>query len=82
MNTTKLPFFNWSLKKVLETEPNDFKKAKLKIIYLIILMSLTKAILICALTYNYLNNFQFYRALISGIFYLITIKILLINKKL
>lgn len=80
MNTTKLPFFNWSLKKVLETEPNDFKKAKLKIIYLIILMSLTKAILICALTYNYLNNFQFYRALISGIFYLITIKILLINK--
>ncbi len=80
MNTTKLPFFNWSLKKVLDTEPDDFKRAKLKIIFLIILMSFTKAVLICALTFNYLENFQFYRAFTSGILYLILIKILLINK--
>ncbi len=80
MNKKKLPFFNWSLKKVLDTEPDDFKRAKLKIIYLIMLMSLTKAILVCSLTYNYSENFQFYRALASGIFYLIFIKILLISK--
>lgn len=80
MNTTQLSFFNWSLKKVLDTEPNDFKKAKLKIIYLIMLMSLTKAVLVCTLTYSYAEDFQFYRALTSGIFYLIFIKILLINK--
>lgn len=80
MTTTKLPFFNWSLKKVLDTEHSDFNKAKIKIIYLILLMSLTKAVLISALTYNYASNFQFYRALISGIVYLIGIKFLLIDK--
>lgn len=80
MNTSKLPFFNWSLKKVLDTEPSDFKKAKLKIIYLIMLMSLMKAILVCTLTYSYAEDFQFYRALVSGVFYIICLKILLINK--
>lgn len=80
MNTTKNPFFNWSLKKVLDTEPDDFKKAKIKIIYLILLMSLTKAVLVSGLTFTYSGNFQFYRALISALFYLVFIKILLISK--
>lgn len=80
MNKTKLPFFNWSLKKVLETEENDFNKAKIKIIYLIMLMSLTKALLISALTFDSLNSFQFYRALCSGVIYIVFIKFLLIDK--
>lgn len=80
MTTTRLPFFNWSLKKVLDTEQSDFNKAKIKIIYLILLMSLTKAVLITFLTIGYINSFQFYRALGTGIIYIIFLKILLIDK--
>lgn len=80
MTTTKLPFFNWSLKKVLDTEPSDFNKAKIKIIYLILLMSLTKAVLVSFLTYNYASSLQFYRAIGAFIVYIIFLKVLLIDK--
>lgn len=80
MTTTKLPFFNWSLKKVLDTEQSDFNKAKIKIIYLILLMSLTKAVLVSFLTYNYPSNLQFYRAIGAGVVYILFLKILLIDK--
>jgi signal transduction histidine kinase len=80
MTTTKLPFFNWSLKKVLDTEQSDFNKAKIKIIYLILLMSLTKAVLVSFLTYNYPSSLQFYRAIGAGVVYILFLKILLIDK--
>ncbi len=42
----KLPFFNFSIKKVLEREPDSFERAKVKIITTILVFTLAKALIV------------------------------------
>ncbi len=69
--------FNWSLKKALDTEPDNFIKARIRIIYAIIVFALLKAIIV--LTVGIINeqSLQAARALVALVLYIFMFKILL-----
>ena len=72
-----LPFFNWSLKKALDTEPDSFVKAKVRIVYTILLISLLKAAIVISLGMANEQRQQVARASVAFLFYLSVIKVLL-----
>ena len=41
-----LPFFNWSLRKALESEPDSIVRARIRIIFTVLLFSLLKAVVV------------------------------------
>jgi len=73
----QLPFFNFSLSKVLASEPDSFQRAKLQIIITIILFSIVKALIIIPFTLDHDQYKQFYRAVLIVLVFAVLIKILL-----
>jgi two-component system, sensor histidine kinase len=75
-----MAFFNWSLKKVLLTESDAFVKAKINIVFVILIFSLVK--LSCVIPVLLQNNQHLHlpRAITMLVLYLILLKLLLANK--
>ncbi len=73
----RLPFFNWSLQKALDTEPDSFAKARINIIYTILLFSLLKGVVIISVTSINGQWLQMARASIVLVIYAVLTKILL-----
>jgi len=73
----KLPFFNLSLKKVLALEPNSFKRAKIKIVVVILLFSLIKALVVIPVAIQFAQYHQLLRALLVSLLFLALIKAIL-----
>ncbi len=75
--TNNLSIFNWSLRKALDTEPDSFIKARIRIIYTIILFSLLKAIIVIGISFGNEQWLQAVRAVIAFVFYMAMLKVLL-----
>lgn len=72
-----LPFFNWSLTKALQTEESTFGKARVRIVFTILLFSLLKAALVVCFAALHGQWLQFTRAGVAFILYLTIAKLLL-----
>ncbi len=75
-----LPVFNWSLKKLLATEAGLFKRARISILYTVLLLALVKSLIVLIVAYWYGQNFQLVRSLIAIVFYGSLLKLILISK--
>lgn len=73
----KLPFFNFSVRKVMALEPDSFKKAKFKIALIILTFALTKAFIALFVSFQHEQYNQLLRALFVIVLFIILIKILL-----
>ncbi|MES2691498.1 MAG: ATP-binding protein [Bacteroidota bacterium] len=73
----RLPLSNLSLKKLLGTEPDAFNKARIKILYIIMVFTLVKIGIIIASALYAHQPVLFNRAFINLLFYVILIKLLL-----
>ncbi|MFA6261121.1 MAG: ATP-binding protein [Bacteroidia bacterium] len=80
MNQT-VPFFNWSLKRVLDTETGAFNLARIRILYVIMLFALFKVVIVLFTAIYYEQGFQLMRGLISLVVYLVLFKLLLSGKQ-
>lgn len=76
-----LPIFNWSLSKLLLTEPDNLKRARISIIFAIILFSLVKLLVALPVGLNNGQNLQVLRGAIFFIVFILLLKILLIDKR-
>ncbi|MBX2906874.1 MAG: response regulator [Taibaiella sp.] len=76
MNTT-LPLTNWSLSKTLATQTSSFDKARVRIIFTILIFSMVKSALAITQFAIAHSNLQLIRAVIAGILYVTLTKILL-----
>lgn len=72
-----IPFFNFSIKKVLSREPDNLKRARLKIVYTTLLLTLLKIVILVPLVYGALQGQQLYRISFVFILYLGLTKYLL-----
>ncbi len=72
-----LPVFNWSLKKALETEPDSFVKARIRIIFTILLFSLLKSGIVLLFGTMQGQWLQVARAAIAFVAYAVFLKVLL-----
>jgi signal transduction histidine kinase/CheY-like chemotaxis protein len=72
-----LPFFNWSLKRALDTEPDNFMKARARIIYTILLFAILKTVVVFITGFAYEQWSQMVRATVAFIFYIALVKVLL-----
>jgi len=70
-------FFNWSLNKALDTEPDSLSKARIRILYTIILFSLLKAVIVIVMAVTDKQWLQVDRAVIVFALYALFAKILL-----
>ncbi len=76
-----LSFFNFSLKKLLSTEPDSFSKARIKILYAILVLSLVKVFVAIATSIYHGQYIQLGRAVGILLVYAILLKLLLTSKK-
>jgi signal transduction histidine kinase/CheY-like chemotaxis protein len=76
----ELPFSNWSLRKLLLTEPDRFNKSRIKIIYVILLMAILKIVVLLPVAYYKNQDFQFGRGLLILLVYGGLLKMLLWRK--
>jgi hypothetical protein len=72
-----IPFFNFSLKKVLVQQPDTLKQAQIKIVFTILLFSLLKILIIIPLVINGIQNPQLIRIAVVFFLYLALTKYLL-----
>ena len=78
---SSLPVFNWSLKKLLQSEPDSFNQAKIKILYIILLFSILKAVVVISVGAYLHQNFQLERGLVVLVVYTAFLKVLLSGRK-
>jgi two-component system, sensor histidine kinase len=78
--TNKLSFFNWSLAKLLATEDNSFNKAKIKILYLFLLVSILKILVVIPFAWKHGQQLQLVRALILLVTNVSLLKLMLTGK--
>jgi len=76
----RLPIFNWSYKKLLLTEDDLFNKARIKILYAILLFSILKSVVVLVVASLNDQYFHIERSIVALLFYLILLKIFLIHK--
>lgn len=76
MNST-LPFFNWSLRKALNTEKDNLSKARIRIIYAMLLFSILKTVIVIVIGAGYHQNGQVARAAVACMFYVALTKLVL-----
>lgn len=76
----KLSFYNWSIKKLHLTEPHILNRAKISVIYTVMLFSIIKACIAISVAWYYEQYFQLGRAAVITIIYIFLVKILLANK--
>ncbi len=81
MNST-LSVFNWSLKRLLSTEPDAFNRAKIRILYLILLFSMLKALVVVVMAAYFHQEFQLGRAAVAFCGYFLVLKVLLTGRKM
>jgi signal transduction histidine kinase/CheY-like chemotaxis protein len=72
-----IPFFNFSLKKVLDQEPDNLRRARIKIVYVTLLLWLLKLALIVPINYHSLHDHQLWRAGFIFLFFVALTKYLL-----
>ncbi len=75
-----LSLFNWSLRKVLLTESDTFCRAKIRILFTMLLFSLIKLTVALITAAVYEQDFQFWRSSIIMLFDIVLLKALLVNK--
>lgn len=73
----RLPLFNFSLKKVLDREPDSFKKAKIKIVLTLLTVALLKIIFVFAFATYYRQYQQLIRAIVLAPLIIFAIKTVL-----
>ncbi|RCH54883.1 hypothetical protein DJ568_10410 [Mucilaginibacter hurinus] len=73
----QLPFFNFSLRKVLALEPDSFKKAKIKIVLIILLFSTAKLFIALPFAIEHQQYLQITRTLAIVFIFLFLIKVVL-----
>ncbi|MEO6149743.1 MAG: histidine kinase dimerization/phospho-acceptor domain-containing protein, partial [Mucilaginibacter sp.] len=73
----QLPFFNFSLRKVLALEPDSFKKAKIKIILTILVFSVVKLLIALPVAIEHEQYRQIFRSTIIIVLFLVLIKLML-----
>ncbi|RYZ92281.1 MAG: hypothetical protein EOP47_30500, partial [Sphingobacteriaceae bacterium] len=71
---TQLPFFNFSIRKVLALEPDSFKKAKIKIILIILALTTCKLLIAIPVAIEHHQYRQLIRAVLFIILFLGFIK--------
>lgn len=76
-----LPFFNFSLNKLLSSESSAFQRSKIKIIYTFLIFALLKSLIVIYIAWRHQQFFQMERAFIILLVYLIFLKCLLANRK-
>jgi signal transduction histidine kinase/ActR/RegA family two-component response regulator len=76
----KLPFINFSLTKLLDSEPNTFEKAKIKIFFTVLVFSVIKALVVIIVAFHHNQSFQAGRALVLLFFFLVLMKFLLASR--
>ena len=74
---THIPFFNFSLKKVLAQQPDTLKRARIKILYTILLLSMLKIVIILPMVYHSIQDRQLYRVIFVLVYYMGLTKYLL-----
>lgn len=70
-------FFNFSLKKVLDQEPDSFERAKIKIVVTILLFSVIKGLIVFSIAIAHQQPAQLLRSGIAALLFLSLLKILL-----
>ncbi|MEJ6980401.1 ATP-binding protein [Pedobacter sp. P351] len=75
-----IQFYNWSLKKLLETEANTFIKARIKILFVVLIFPLIKLTVAIPVAWHHHQYFHLQRAVIMLVVYLVLLKVFLINK--
>lgn len=81
MRKGKLPFFNWSLKKLLDTETDNFNKARISILFTLIVFSLVKLMIVVPAGYYFGQDFQLMRSVSLLVLFIVFLKVLLFNKE-
>lgn len=76
-----IPFWNFSLRKVLAHEPDSLKQARIKIVYVTLLLTLVKIIILLPVVGNHLLWHQAFRLAFVFALYLGLIKYLLYRPK-
>lgn len=75
-----ISLFNWSLKKLLLKECNAFDKARIKILYTILLFSILKSCVVIPIAFQNQQNFNIIRSGILLIIFMAMLKLLLANR--
>lgn len=73
----QLSFFNFSLKKILDLEPDSFKRAKYQIVFTIIVFSIIKALIVLPFVIKYDQHLQLARIIVIIVVLLAFAKIIL-----
>ncbi|MES3017775.1 MAG: ATP-binding protein [Bacteroidota bacterium] len=76
-----LPIFNWSLRKLLDTESDNFKRARISILFTILIISLIKGFVALPAAFYGDQHLQTIRTLVLLGIFVGLLKILLIDKK-
>lgn len=77
----KLPLFNWSLLRLLKTEPDSFNRVRIKILYLFLIAGLVKVAIVIPIASANDQYFHLSRAVLLLAAYAVIMKMLLINAK-
>jgi signal transduction histidine kinase/CheY-like chemotaxis protein len=75
--TDQLSFFNFSLKKVLDREPDSFERAKIKIVTTILVFTIIKALIVISIAIMQQQHGQLFRSALAGLLFLSLLKALL-----
>jgi signal transduction histidine kinase/CheY-like chemotaxis protein len=73
----KLSILNFSLHKLLSTESDSLERAKIKILFSLLVLALIKVIVVAGTAWYFQQGFQLHRALFFGSFYVIILKLML-----
>jgi len=72
-----LPFFNWSLTKTLSFETESFARARIRIVFVILLISILKALVVIGFSVENGQLRQVVRAAVAVLCYVAVLKVLL-----
>ena len=75
-----ISFFNWSLKKLLSTERDAFVKAKINILFVVLIFALGKLCSVIPVLVQNHQTLHLQRATVMLVLYLVLLKLLLANK--
>lgn len=82
MTDKPLPFFNWSIRRLLATETDSFQKAKLRILFTILALSILKILIAMPVIFERHQAIQQGRAIFSLVLYIVLMKLMLWKKEL
>ncbi|KHJ38370.1 autoinducer 2 sensor kinase/phosphatase LuxQ [Pedobacter glucosidilyticus] len=75
-----LSILNLSLKKLLSTESDSLERVKIKILFSLLVLSLSKVLVVLFTAWYYQQDFQLNRSVFFGIIYFLLLKLLLSRK--